>query len=184
VFDNEHSLHLWKRHPCTSTLWRQLTDWREQVTTWRDLRGLMYIHNYTVCLYQIKSYWIVIINKYFNMGCVTFRSLCIIYHCSARQRERCIQKDTEVSSHNVFSYRTSNTDGYHNSLSRFEKLPSTVFFNLDVIFLNCFIRYVTCLFCLGLQLFLIYICLVDSCLQYRHYIAYWPKSAVNTLHAN
>jgi hypothetical protein len=31
VFKIEHSLHLWKRHPCTSTVWRQLTDWREQV---------------------------------------------------------------------------------------------------------------------------------------------------------
>jgi hypothetical protein len=31
VLDNEHSLHLWKRHPCTSTVERQLTDWREQV---------------------------------------------------------------------------------------------------------------------------------------------------------
>jgi hypothetical protein len=48
VFDNEHSLHLWKRHPCTSTVWRQLTDWREQVTTWRDLRGLLYSHSDTV----------------------------------------------------------------------------------------------------------------------------------------
>jgi hypothetical protein len=36
VFDNEHSLHLWKRHPCNSTVERQLTDWRQQVTTWRD----------------------------------------------------------------------------------------------------------------------------------------------------
>jgi hypothetical protein len=50
VFDNEHSLHLWKRHPCTSTVERQLTDWREQVTTWRDLRGLLYSHNDIVCL--------------------------------------------------------------------------------------------------------------------------------------
>jgi hypothetical protein len=39
-----------KRHPCTSTVWRQLTDWREQVTTWRDLRGLLYSHSDTVCL--------------------------------------------------------------------------------------------------------------------------------------
>jgi hypothetical protein len=45
VFDNEHSLHLWKRHRCTSTVERQLTDWRERVTTWRDLRGLLYGHS-------------------------------------------------------------------------------------------------------------------------------------------
>jgi hypothetical protein len=49
VFDNEHSLHLWKWHPCTSTVERQLTDWREQVT-WRDLRGLFYSHSDIVCL--------------------------------------------------------------------------------------------------------------------------------------
>jgi hypothetical protein len=36
------SLHL--------TVWRQLTDWREQVTTWRDLRGLLYSHSDIVCL--------------------------------------------------------------------------------------------------------------------------------------
>jgi hypothetical protein len=49
VFDNEHSLHLWKRHPCTSTAERELMDWREQVT-WRDLRGLLYSHRDIVCL--------------------------------------------------------------------------------------------------------------------------------------
>jgi hypothetical protein len=49
VFDNEHSLHLWKRHPCTSNAWRQLLDWREQVTTWRDVGGLLYRHNNIVC---------------------------------------------------------------------------------------------------------------------------------------
>jgi hypothetical protein len=48
VFDNEHSLCMWKRHP--STVWRQRTDWREQVTTWRDLRGLLYSHSDIVCL--------------------------------------------------------------------------------------------------------------------------------------
>jgi hypothetical protein len=45
AFDNEHSLRLWKRHPCTSTDWRQLTDWREQVTAWCDLLGLLYSHS-------------------------------------------------------------------------------------------------------------------------------------------
>jgi hypothetical protein len=38
-----------KRHPCTSTDERQLTDWREQVTTCRDLRGLLYSHSDIVC---------------------------------------------------------------------------------------------------------------------------------------
>jgi hypothetical protein len=78
VCDNEHLLYLWKRHPCTSTVWRQLTDWRVQVTTWRDLRGLLYNHSDIVCL-RINStglYWMATINKYFNMGCVTFRSPC------------------------------------------------------------------------------------------------------------
>jgi hypothetical protein len=50
VFDNEHSLRLCKIHTCTSTVWRQITDWCEQVTTWRDLRGLLYSHSDTVCL--------------------------------------------------------------------------------------------------------------------------------------
>jgi hypothetical protein len=30
--------------------WRQLADWRKQVTTWRDLRGLLYSHSDIVCL--------------------------------------------------------------------------------------------------------------------------------------
>jgi hypothetical protein len=45
-----------KRHRCTSTVWRQLTDWREQVTTWRDLRGLLYSHSDTVCLLIQSNY--------------------------------------------------------------------------------------------------------------------------------
>jgi hypothetical protein len=32
------------------TLWRQLTDWHEQVTTWRDLCGLLYNHSDIMCL--------------------------------------------------------------------------------------------------------------------------------------
>jgi hypothetical protein len=39
-----------KRHPCTSTVERQMTDWREQVTTWHDLRGLLYDYRNIVCL--------------------------------------------------------------------------------------------------------------------------------------
>jgi hypothetical protein len=31
-------------------------------------------------LYPIEFYWIATINKYFNMGCVTFRSLCILHY--------------------------------------------------------------------------------------------------------
>jgi hypothetical protein len=49
-FDNKHALHLCKRHPCTLTFERQPTDWREQVTTWRDLRGLLYSHS-DVCVF-------------------------------------------------------------------------------------------------------------------------------------
>jgi hypothetical protein len=56
VFDNERSLHLWKIHPCTSTVERQLTDWREQVTTWRDLRGLLYSHSDILCLLILPNY--------------------------------------------------------------------------------------------------------------------------------
>jgi hypothetical protein len=50
VFGTEHSLHLWKRHSCTATVWRQPTDWRGQVTSWRYLRGLLYSHSDIVCL--------------------------------------------------------------------------------------------------------------------------------------
>jgi hypothetical protein len=82
VFDNEHSLHLWKRHPCISTVWRQLTDWREQVTTWRDLRRPLCSHSDVVCIYinPVELYWIATINKYFNMGCMTFHSVYIGLH--------------------------------------------------------------------------------------------------------
>jgi hypothetical protein len=53
VFDNEHSLHLWKRHPCTSTVEKQLTDWREQVTnmTW-PAWILVYSQKYVCLLIQ------------------------------------------------------------------------------------------------------------------------------------
>jgi hypothetical protein len=68
VFDNEHSLHLWKRHPCTSTVERQLTEWREQFIIWRDLRGLLYSHSDIVCKNPIQLYWISTINKCLNMG--------------------------------------------------------------------------------------------------------------------
>jgi hypothetical protein len=50
VLDNEHSLYLWKTHPYTSTAERQRTDWQEQVTTWRDLCGILYRHSDIVCL--------------------------------------------------------------------------------------------------------------------------------------
>jgi hypothetical protein len=50
MFNNEQSLHLWERHPCTSTVWRQLKDWHEQVTTWCDLHGLLYSHRDIVFL--------------------------------------------------------------------------------------------------------------------------------------
>jgi hypothetical protein len=42
VFSNEHSLHLWERHPCTSTVERQLKDWCKLLRTWCDLHGLLY----------------------------------------------------------------------------------------------------------------------------------------------
>lgn len=49
-------LHLWKIHPCASIVERKLTDWREQVTTWRYLHGLCII---TVILCVYKSNLIV-----------------------------------------------------------------------------------------------------------------------------
>jgi hypothetical protein len=78
VFDNEHSLHLWKRHSCISTVERHLTNWHTQVTTWRDLRGLLYNHNDIVCLLiQSNCTELQPSIHIFNMGCVTFWSPCI-----------------------------------------------------------------------------------------------------------
>jgi hypothetical protein len=74
VFDNEHTLHLWK-NPCTSTVERKLTVWREQVTTWRDRRRLLCSHSDIVFNNPIELYWIATIYRYFNMRCVTFRLL-------------------------------------------------------------------------------------------------------------
>jgi hypothetical protein len=49
VFDNEKLLHKWKIHLYTSIVERQLTDWGE-VTTRRDLHGILYSHNDIVWL--------------------------------------------------------------------------------------------------------------------------------------
>jgi hypothetical protein len=38
---------------------------------------LVYSQRYCVFINPIEFYWITTINKYFNMGCVTFRSPCI-----------------------------------------------------------------------------------------------------------
>jgi hypothetical protein len=61
--------------------WKTTDGLARQVTTWRDLRGLLYSHSDIVCL-LIQSNCIELhtINKYFNMGCVTFRSLCFMFH--------------------------------------------------------------------------------------------------------
>jgi hypothetical protein len=45
-----HVAFFWKWHLCTSTLERQLTDWRERVAAWRDLRGLLCRRSGIVCL--------------------------------------------------------------------------------------------------------------------------------------
>jgi hypothetical protein len=59
VLNNEHTLHLCKRHPCTWPVWR-LTEWGERVAAWRDLRGLLYSHSGTVCVcVLIQLYWVV-----------------------------------------------------------------------------------------------------------------------------
>jgi hypothetical protein len=89
VLDNEHSLHFWKRHPCTSTVWRQLTGWREQVTTWRDLGGLLCSLS-DMFFNPIQLYWIGTINKYFNMGWVTFRSPCTSQYKSNYRSEHAV----------------------------------------------------------------------------------------------
>jgi hypothetical protein len=69
LFDDEASLHLWKRHPWLWTVWRKLTDWREQVATWRDKLGPLYSHGDAVCLliqlncfaFQTKIYILTVI---------------------------------------------------------------------------------------------------------------------------
>jgi hypothetical protein len=54
VFDNEHYSHLCK----TSTVERQLKDWRDRLQ--HDVICVGY------CINRIELYWII--NKYFNMG--------------------------------------------------------------------------------------------------------------------
>jgi hypothetical protein len=71
VFDNWHSLHLWKRHPCTLTVWKQLMDWHVTCV------GSCIVTAICVFINPIKLYWISTINKYFNIGWVTFWSSCI-----------------------------------------------------------------------------------------------------------
>jgi hypothetical protein len=75
VFGTEHTLRLWKRHSCTSTVWRQLTDWPEQVRTWSDLRRLLYSGSDIMCLlieFNCNHKYV------FNMGFVNFRPSCAV----------------------------------------------------------------------------------------------------------
>lgn len=55
MLDSRQSLHLWKRHFCSSTVWRQQTDWREQITTRRDLSWLLYSHNDIAFVHKILN---------------------------------------------------------------------------------------------------------------------------------
>jgi hypothetical protein len=52
MIDTEHSLHLWKKHTCTSTAERQLPNWQNQVRTWSYLRGQLYSQNILCLLIQ------------------------------------------------------------------------------------------------------------------------------------
>jgi hypothetical protein len=61
----------------TSTAERQLTDWRERLTTWRDVRGLLKIHSDNVCLLTQSNCTELQPSANFITGCVTLRSLCI-----------------------------------------------------------------------------------------------------------
>lgn len=65
VFGNEHSLNLWKRRPCSSTVGRQLTDRRGGYTKW-PAWDFVFIN-------PIELRLIETINKHFNIGCVAFR---------------------------------------------------------------------------------------------------------------
>lgn len=45
----------------------------EQVPTLRDLRGLLICHSDIMFIKPVELYWISNVNKYFNMGCASFR---------------------------------------------------------------------------------------------------------------
>jgi hypothetical protein len=85
--DNEHSLHMWKRHPCTSTVSRHLTDLRERFKTRHDLRGILQSKRYGVFFNPAEVYWIAAISKYFKTGCITFRSSAKLATSSVFQNE-------------------------------------------------------------------------------------------------
>lgn len=61
------------RHPCTSTDERELTDWREQVTTRRDLRRLLFGRVDTVCINSNKLQWTATIEIKVTFQCSLFR---------------------------------------------------------------------------------------------------------------
>jgi hypothetical protein len=64
-FDDEA---LRKRHLCSSTVWWQLKGWSQQ-------DGLLHSHSDTVFINPAELYWILTINKYFNINYQNFLSL-------------------------------------------------------------------------------------------------------------
>jgi hypothetical protein len=77
VFDNEHSLCLWKRHPCT---WQLKDNWRTGASQLKYdvtcVGSCIDTEIFYVFISSVELYWFATINRHHNIGCVTFRSPC------------------------------------------------------------------------------------------------------------
>jgi hypothetical protein len=74
MFNNEHSLHLLKRHPCFRLLknnWRTVTNQLHHDVT---CVACCIAQWYCLFIDLVELYWIATISKHFSMVCVTFRS--------------------------------------------------------------------------------------------------------------
>jgi hypothetical protein len=65
-----------RERDCISTVERQVTYWRAQLATWRDLRVSCMGTAMCVFINPVELCCCVATSKYFNMGRVSFRSLC------------------------------------------------------------------------------------------------------------
>jgi hypothetical protein len=91
VFDSGQPLHLWKRHPCTSPVWRQLTDWREQVTTWMRWPVWAVVQSQRHCVFNntVEPLWTAAINKHINTCCAILFDLPVECPLSVVSITRC-----------------------------------------------------------------------------------------------
>jgi hypothetical protein len=88
VFDNEQRV---KKTSLNLNVERQLTGWCEQVTTWRDQRGLLYSHSDIVCI-LIQSI------------CIEFRDFSITLQVFTDVSEELV---TSIFRAQVTTYKTS-----------------------------------------------------------------------------